>query len=498
MKCCNGLLAFLMLVVLVPQQSMAKSQMWGNDVLVHQANHVYGFGIDQADKDTLLLVVSDSSTTDSRDTLYIYRSTDDGVTWSYVTSLFSEADNWHFGKADIIAAKLNHPYVLVFWIYNKELWYAKYPYDFGSAPILGKISDVGENIVDFDVCQNLYVNYWLFLVYQTDMDSVVFKRSTDRGSTWSNETNLTSISPISTQPRIAWNRGYYLVIVGKTPDDRIYAIRTTASPPSWTDGIYLSGSDACTHPAVAASHTTPSADAYFWIFYQRWDGGANPPRWMLDYHYGQGGTNWSSVATLSDSSTCPSLHVLKEEDISDITLAYRHGDQIRYIYGENQQTTPDLWPIPSSGVSTYDIDTLPPQRAYTIRGTDNTVMAAVLYVSFPGEDLYFNASSFTGVDDEIGDQPVSGFTLNQNYPNPFNPYTTIEYALEKDGEIEVAVHNILGQKVKTLFGGYKSSGKHRITWDGTDNSSIPVASGVYFYKIKSNDQMLAKKMVLAK
>lgn len=99
----------LFTVSLIPQQAESGNQSWGNDVLVHQANRVYGFGLDQTDKDTLILVVSDSSTSNLKDTLYVYRSTDDGQIWNNLTRIFPATDNLRHGKADVISAKLCLP-----------------------------------------------------------------------------------------------------------------------------------------------------------------------------------------------------------------------------------------------------------------------------------------------------------------------------------------------------------------------------------------------------
>ncbi len=501
-------LAMMTAVFLNPGQSTADSKKWGNDVLVHQAGRIYGFGMDQADKDTLLLVVSDSATTNFKDTLYIYRSINDGQAWNRIDSLFSAADNERFGKADIIAAKGYETYedsdfVFVFFIKNAQLCCARYPYDFSSVGILDTISDAGENVVDFVACEILRANYYLLVAYQTGQDSVIFKRSTDRANNWSNKTNLTSITPINGHPSIAWNRGYYLVVAGKTADDRIYTIRTTVSPPSWTDGQYLSGLlDSCGHPVVVASHTTPSADAYFWLFYQRWNHTVAPPRWDLDYHYGRAGANWTSAAALGDNSRHPSLHVLKELDASNITLAYRYeigadSGRICHIYNEDGQASPGGWPVSHTGVNDYDSDSLLPQRAYTLRGTDSTVRSTVLYVS-ADQGLYFDASSFVGIQEEMGYERMKESSLGQNHPNPFNSSTTIEYAIEKDGEAQIAVYNILGQKVKTLLHGHNTKGSHTVVWDGKDTDDNPVASGVYFYKMESEGRALTEKMILMK
>ena len=88
-------LAIFVIVLSFFHQAMAEEQMWGNDVLVHQANYIYGFGMDQGDKDTLYLVVADSSTTNSTDTTYIYCSTNNGRNWSRRAQL----DGGRRGKA---------------------------------------------------------------------------------------------------------------------------------------------------------------------------------------------------------------------------------------------------------------------------------------------------------------------------------------------------------------------------------------------------------------
>ena len=87
-----------------------------------------------------------------------------------------------------------------------------------------------------------------------------------------------------------------------------------------------------------------------------------------------------------------------------------------------------------------------------------------------------------------------------NYPNPFNPETTIYFEttnLHENSRIEI--FNIKGQKIKT-FDVFLSGveGKSSIVWDGKDDNSHPVSSGIYFYKIKSGEKSLSRKMVLLK
>ncbi len=75
------------------------------------------------------------------------------------------------------------------------------------------------------------------------------------------------------------------------------------------------------------------------------------------------------------------------------------------------------------------------------------------------------------------------------YPNPFNPATTISFSLIKDSEIELAVYNLKGQKVKTLAAGNYGSGKHQVTWTGDDERGSVLPSGIYFYQLNVNGRM---------
>ncbi|UCB52968.1 MAG: T9SS type A sorting domain-containing protein [Candidatus Zixiibacteriota bacterium] len=97
-------------------------------------------------------------------------------------------------------------------------------------------------------------------------------------------------------------------------------------------------------------------------------------------------------------------------------------------------------------------------------------------------------------DDDTGN--IDGYQLSQNYPNPFNPTTSIEFVLPKSGEVRVDVFNILGQRVRALVYRDFTTGRHLTTWDGRDDSSEEVASGVYFYRLKSPDFVETRRMLL--
>ena len=90
------------------------------------------------------------------------------------------------------------------------------------------------------------------------------------------------------------------------------------------------------------------------------------------------------------------------------------------------------------------------------------------------------------------------YALEQNYPNPFNPYTTIKYEIPHDGRVKIDVFNILGQKVTTLVDENKIAGRHTVLWNGLNSAGRAVASGVYFYRLKSKEYICIKKMTMLK
>ena len=89
-------------------------------------------------------------------------------------------------------------------------------------------------------------------------------------------------------------------------------------------------------------------------------------------------------------------------------------------------------------------------------------------------------------------EPVS-ITLHQNYPNPFNPTTSISFELNRAQNVSLIIYNMLGQEVMTLVNDRMGSGIHQITFDANS-----LASGVYLYRLITNQLILTKKMTLIK
>jgi hypothetical protein len=90
------------------------------------------------------------------------------------------------------------------------------------------------------------------------------------------------------------------------------------------------------------------------------------------------------------------------------------------------------------------------------------------------------------------------YSLSQNYPNPFNPTTTIDYSVPQSGNVELAIFNMTGQKVRTLVSERQDAAFYKVVWDGRNDLGESVASGLYFYRLVSGNFSKIEKMTLVK
>jgi hypothetical protein len=94
---------------------------------------------------------------------------------------------------------------------------------------------------------------------------------------------------------------------------------------------------------------------------------------------------------------------------------------------------------------------------------------------------------------ERTEQTPTGFMLFQNYPNPFNPSCIIRYGLPFATRVSLEVYNVLGQRVATLVSEEQQAGYHQVVFE---NSAL--GSGVYFYRLSTNNLTITKKMMVVR
>jgi hypothetical protein len=203
-----------------------------------------------------------------------------------------------------------------------------------------------------------------------------------------------------------------------------------------------------------------------------------------------------------DSSTGPETNV-GVVSLSDETMNF----EAVYIDDINIFTNTLKWLKISSGVTVEDAG--PDDVAFVIANGPITIPAysshRLAFAMVAGEDslsLFEHADSAIAswdnlkvldIDDVEQFKTPLSYSLSQNYPNPFNPRTIIKYELRKMNDVELSIYNVLGEKVVTLVSENQAAGKYSIEWDASG-----LASGVYYYELKTANFRDVKKMVLMK
>ncbi|MFC2093521.1 YCF48-related protein [Bacteroidota bacterium] len=183
-----------------------------------------------------------------------------------------------------------------------------------------------------------------------------------------------------------------------------------------------------------------------------------------------GGTNW----TQQSSGSSRYLKGVSFTDANNGTAVGDTGTILRTTNGgtnwisQISGTTKDLY-----GVSFTDANT------GTVVGDYSTILRTT-----NGGGVFINQRS-----SEIPE----GFSLYQNYPNPFNPVTTIRFDLHNSSYSKLIIYNILGKEIATLVNEKLSVGSYEVNWNASE-----YPSGVYFYKLITEEFTNTRKMILLK
>jgi len=234
-----------------------------------------------------------------------------------------------------------------------------------------------------------------------------------------------------------------------------------------------------------------------------------------------GGVNWTYVDFVTDTSysEMPAIattkltpNVLLHAQLSNNNLfkglkrSYTSGNT--WLFNQLPGTSwaidiakddPNLY---AYGSVSYDPIFLSSNSGGFFAGTPSTYAEQILY--YDRTNLYVNSHGFLykmrinytmpviGIENISSEVPGS-FELSQNYPNPFNPETRINFSLPQRSAVKLIVYDVTGKEVTTLADEFLQPGRYSVNWDASGFSS-----GIYFYKLVTDDFYLSRKMILVK
>jgi len=229
-----------------------------------------------------------------------------------------------------------------------------------------------------------------------------------------------------------------------------------------------------------------------------------------------GGVNWTDVMTVSTSET-PSMcnGVFEQANVYATEWSgsnWYESEDYGSTWHVDFNTGFSGW---ASGVCFEDpnvilIGNYGSQSAFTFNGQDYTNISGLsgagaglmifeknMIINMQTSGLWklkVNYSVLTSVNENVYTTQIpNDFNLYQNYPNPFNPTTNIKFDLPRAGNISLKVYNELGKEVETLADGFRSAGSYEINFNAS-----ALSSGIYFYKLTTNNASIARKMLLVK
>ena len=149
---------------------------------------------------------------------------------------------------------------------------------------------------------------------------------------------------------------------------------------------------------------------------------------------------------------------------------------------------------------------------FSIELTDNALVAdfntmgntTKLVIVAPETDELFLSSGEYTIDEVIVANSSSEVTVSMPssieivgaYPNPFNPSTTINFSVSDASQVSLKVYNVSGKEVSSLVNGFYSAGNYSIQWDAKDSFGNNLSSGIYIYKLNTNQGILSNTMML--
>ena len=123
------------------------------------------------------------------------------------------------------------------------------------------------------------------------------------------------------------------------------------------------------------------------------------------------------------------------------------------------------------------------------------VIDTLAYVADGCDGLYIiRYTGGAGIEENEPNKEV--FFISQGKPNPFIEKTHIEYNLPRISNVNIAVYNVLGSKVRTLLNKIQNTGRYTIIWDGRDERGNKVTSGFYFLRLEAGEYEGTRKLLL--
>jgi len=478
---------------------------WGTDVLVDGASIRTPKGVDMQAWDGTPIytaVVHNGSSGTVGDSVLLYKTTDNGYTWSPVGSFYCGIANQTMTHVNLIVGTGGNTEIWAGVIYNNNTtnngdivyghWSATgtwlgfhWPRGNGNPDTVTQISMVRSN-------DNAWAATIMF--QQTTGAStdplINHLTTTDFGTTWVFGSNRTG----SRDPHLAFGNAGLAIFTYRSnfTGQGIGMQRSTNNGASWSGSQFITTDpDSSFEPRIALDHANPIATQVGWVIY-RFSYSTSDQ----DIYYAyttDGGTSWTGYNGLAGSTSnelLPDIFCAPESPATFVRATYETyegGDHI--AYQSASASNPTTWSTP-----VWISDYTPTGTTPAHPGSNGAGNGCVVYEGVGPTAAWFDYYNFTGVEEGNSKvTPQARLTLGAARPNPLTRTTSIAFSLPKSGSVDLAVYDIAGRKVATLAQGTMPAGSHEVSWNGAK-----APAGVYLYRLSFEGKTLTNRMVVVR
>ena len=467
---------------------------WYDDVEIYHGKVGTGqdFDVDVLTSDIYAIFDTDHMTGDS---LVVYRSQDNGVTWGFFVYLLNTDGSISNPKIRVAIDASGITWVVMMGIWNEpgvdELWTKRCKPDGTSATFEQVCSDV--NFADMDAG----ISYTsVHITYVPDgTQNVRAVRNLLDGNGWVSDCNILSPTGFTPRPAIAVGAdGNVSVasitdIYSATPQVRVN--RSTNWGESWNTSVPVSNSTVSAMQNVDIAYTHNHSPQTGWITVTYCLSNDN----FGFYYSTDSGENWTYGSLFPGSGTDENLGNIRTEknlnpDI-DVAIAYNVDPGDSTMFSLIGSTAPSTFTTPVR-INDFNATGYWPATA----GWNGNSFASVLYTDWINNyRLMYDWWCNLGIDDASVVTPG----MIQNAPNPFNATTNISFNLAQNSPVTISIYNIAGQLVTTLADNQSfNEGSNSVQWDGQNESGTRVSPGVYFCRLNANGISQTHRMLMVR
>ncbi len=167
-------------------------------------------------------------------------------------------------------------------------------------------------------------------------------------------------------------------------------------------------------------------------------------------------------------------------------------------YALRAQTGSDLITTINANNNWWGVSDSAAIEEMVFHNSDDASCPVISFMPFAEEYIPIPDTNSTAVIEPLAGTLPTEISLRQNYPNPFNASTLIEFDLARSAQVDLSVYDLLGRQVRQLISTTLTYGSYQAYFDGTDDRGGDLASGVYFYRLRTDTAVLSRKLLLLK